>query len=130
MLKVVTPWRGFKLQLTQSHVAPCFCSEEILVLAGTGLIEQDLDFRLRLLFVSKIEKVLSSMGDCRVPRQLLICTETFKVVTEEMKLSEGSLSGKQELCLLVVQSCPQAAGTSLYLPCWVRWLFPGNKCKP
>lgn len=37
MIKVVTPCRGFKLQLTQSHMDPCFYSEEVLVSAGTEL---------------------------------------------------------------------------------------------
>ena len=83
MIKVVMPCRGFKLQLSRSHMEPCFYSEEVLVSAGTEL-DQDLDFKLRIVlgfFFSKIQKVLSSVDDCTVARQLLICTEVFKIVT-------------------------------------------------
>lgn len=34
---MVTPCSEFKLQLTRSHVDPCFYSEEVLVSAGTEL---------------------------------------------------------------------------------------------
>ena len=83
MIKVVMPCRGFKLQLSRSHMEPCFYSEEVLVSAGTELrsgtgfqAEDCFGF-----FFSKIQKVLSSVDDCTVARQLLICTEVFKIVT-------------------------------------------------
>lgn len=37
MIKVVTPRREFKLQLTPSHTDPCFHSEEVPVSTGAEI---------------------------------------------------------------------------------------------